>query len=155
MVMSLERKCSAFILLLVFSSACGSVSPTPQQSDLDIAGVWSGSSTASCAGGFTSVGRCNAIAKITFLLRQDGNQIKGSYGCTYGNMNCRDMNATGKIPAGRISGSQLQGMRVELPDGTSCLFDGVFAPGNGRGGYQCFAGGAVIEQGSWQVARAF
>src|ERR1700730_4587484 len=54
------------------------------------------------------------------------------------------------IPFQTASGSDSTLIRVQLSDGTSCLFKGIFEKAEVKGVYSCYGGAAVIEQGSWR-----
>ena len=78
--------------------------------------------------------------------------MTGSYKCAYGNMNCRNMNNTGRISNGKM-GNTLLTMRVMMPDGSSCRFSGQVGGDSIQGGYSCLHGGAKGEQGIWEARR--
>jgi hypothetical protein len=80
--------------------------------------------------------------------------LRGYYRCAYGNLNCYNMNETGKIVDATLSGAQLTA-RVQMPDGTSCVYTGRTAGNGVNGGYTCYAGGSLIESGSWQGHRSY
>lgn len=116
-------------------------------------GVWEGTSLATCPG--SPANRCNAQQKITLtLVEGEGSRLGGFYKCAYGNTNCYNMNETGKIMDARFTGALLR-LRVLMPDGTSCMFNGRITHNNMSGGYSCYAGGSLLERGSWSVKRAY
>ena len=119
----------------------------------EIAGTWAGSSVASCIPFLTRKGRCNAQQFITLDLFEGPTGGAGKYSCAYGNMMCLNANNSGKVVAITKS-DDLTNIRVELPDGTSCLFSGVFQGNEVSGSYQCYGGGGIIEKGRWSAARA-
>ena len=41
-----------------------------------------------------------------------------------------------------------------MPDGTSCIFNGNVANNTITGGYSCYSGGLLLEQGEWLAHRA-
>jgi hypothetical protein len=101
----------------------------------DAVGVWEGVTVAVCPGSPAS--RCSAQQKVTITLVKGANsQLGGSYKCAYGNMNCLNMNQTGKVADVDLTG-QLLRLRALMPDGMSCLFSGRIADGNINGGYSC------------------
>jgi hypothetical protein len=80
------------------------VTARPQESKIEsagVTGVWQGKSTARCAPTSERT-RCGAVNDITFTLVQRGSEVTGSYKCAYGNMNCRNMNNTGRISNGKM-----------------------------------------------------
>jgi hypothetical protein len=114
-------------------------------------GVWSGTTVANCA--MSARNRCNAEQKVTITLIQD-TKLTGYYRCAYGTLNCLNMNETGKVVDAKLNESRVT-IRVAMPDATSCLYSGLIANDAVRGGYSCYAGGATIEQGSWQAQRSY
>jgi hypothetical protein len=122
----------------------------------NVAGYWSGMTRVTPPCGFSS-GRCNAVNKITFSLRQKGKRLKGKYTCAYGTLNCRngDADNTGKVVSGRVSGNQLR-LSVVLPaDVSNCYYNGMLtSPTTIHGGYSCYQGGALLEEGVWDVTQA-
>ena len=98
--------------------------------------------------------RCNAVVKITLRMFQQGSSLTGHYTCATGNMVCRDTNTTGTIADGKVRDGGV-GLRVMLPDGSSCLFNGRPAQNKLTGSYFCMQGGGYIEQGRFQVERSY
>jgi hypothetical protein len=122
-------------------------------------GLWEGTSTATCLPLQPDVSRCNAAQKITLQIFQEGSKLTGRYTCAYGNIVCRDSNNTGKIADGKVRDGGLS-MRVLMPDGSSCLFNGrpsqSVAPSKKvTGSYFCMQGGGYIEQGRFQIERSY
>lgn len=117
-----------------------------------VTGLWQGTTRAYC-GTETTPSRCNAVQKITLDLRQTAaRNFTGTYSCAYGNMICRNDNQHGKL----ISGDYMPGrttFRIQLSDGSTCMFNGNFANSKGSGVYECTYGGSFVEQGMWQVSR--
>jgi hypothetical protein len=72
----------------------------------------------------------------------------------YGNMDCYHANDTGRVAGVSISGSRLN-VRVIKPDGMSCMFSGRNLEQTINGGYICYEGGVLIEQGSWRAPRSY
>ena len=62
------------------------------------------------------------------------------------------MNDIGRIASGHISGQTVY-LRVMLPDGSSCIYNGTFADTKGGGTYVCQNGAAILEGGRWWVDR--
>ena len=101
--------------------------------------------------------RCNAVVKITLQIFQQGSALTGQYTCAMGTMVCRDSNNTGTIANGTVRERNV-GMRIMMPDGSSCLFNGRPAsdhPNRLSGSYFCMQGGGYIEQGRFQVERSY
>ena len=123
------------------------------KSNSDIVGVYQGTTRAYCI--HTVPSRCNAVQDVTITLTEDGNsKIGGSYRCAYGNMVCYNLNQTGKVMEAAVNGSRLT-IRVLMPDGTSCIFSGPNNDGNINGGYSCYTGGSLLEQGMWRAKKAY
>lgn len=121
-----------------------------------VAGYWSGTTRVTpCV--FSSSGRCNAVNNITLSLEQQSDRINGKYTCAYGNLNCRNGGAddTGRIVSGRISGNEIR-LSVIIPaDVSNCYYNGrLTSPTTIRGGYSCYQGGGLLEEGIWDVTRA-
>ena len=154
----LERLRNLILTLVLISiQACTSVNDQAQTPRVtaDIGGQWSGISVASCIPFQTPSGRCNAQQKVTFSFVQNESGWSGSYSCAYGNMVCRNGNDLGQVASVTSSGSDFTLIRVQLSDGTSCLFKGIFQKTKVNGVYSCYGGAAVIEQGSWRASRDF
>jgi hypothetical protein len=116
-------------------------------------GVWKGTTTA-YRGELRFQGRCNAQQKVTVTFVEQGDKITGDYECAYGNHDCHPGAETGRIVVGSLSGSQLR-VRVAMsdPDQLTCIYNGKIANYDIGGGYECLAGGALMEQGTWQMNR--
>ena len=159
----LVRRWSASLLSVALAlicrqfQACTPLQSSPQSAlfPAGIEGLWSGTSVASCERFMTEFGRCNAQQKITFNIVRNDSKYVGTYSCAYGSMVCRNGNDLGKIVGVTLTGSDLTRLRVELPDGSSCLFSGIFQKEEVGGTYQCYGGAAIIEQGSWRASRQF
>lgn len=120
----------------------------------DLVGVWRGTTRAGCALN-SPPSRCNALQKVSItVLKGEGDKVTGSYSCAYGNQDCYDMNETGKLVSASMSGSQVM-FRVQMPDGTSCIYTGHVNNDDVNGGYDCLSGGAPIERGSWLAHRIY
>jgi hypothetical protein len=117
-----------------------------------VAGVWEGVSRADCS--TSESNRCNAQQKITLTMIEGDKGLTGFYQCGYETMNCYNMNETGKIVRATLNGGQMTA-RVQMPDGTSCIYTGRTAGNGVIGGYSCYGGGALIESGSWQGKRSY
>jgi hypothetical protein len=130
--------------------------PTPPSAGKTgrMVGVWEGQTWAGCAMATTASGRCNAQQKVTLTLIEGASGMTGFYRCAYGNSNCYDMNETGKIVDATLDGKRLTA-RVAMPDATSCLYTGLIAGNAINGGYSCYSGGALIENGTWRGQRSY
>jgi hypothetical protein len=102
----------------------------------------------------TAATRCGARQKVTLTLLEGASGITGYYRCAYLNSNCYDMNETGKIVDVNLDRSRMT-VRVMMPDVTSCLYTGLITGNNLNGGYSCYGGGALIENGSWRAQRSY
>ena len=145
-----------FTLMLVIAG-CTTSTPVMEPPAFNLTGVWQGETRViPCGFPFSAAERCNAVNRITFAIRQDGAELHGDYTCGIGNAVCRDANRTtnGTIVHGSVSGNTLA-MRVFLPgDLSSCMYNGqVLSATEARGGYRCYQGGGLVEQGLWNVSR--
>ena len=119
-----------------------------------VVGVWDGTTLASCSASLPQ-DRCNAQQKVSItVLEGDDGKLGGFYKCSYGTQDCYHLNETGKVVDATITGSLVR-MRVMLPDGTSCAFNGRPAENLVNGGYTCTSGGAVLERGVWRARRNY
>ena len=79
------------------------------------------------------------------------------YTCAYGNKICRDggMDTKGKIVSGKVASNQVR-ISVLIPnDLSNCYYNGmIMSPDSIRGGYSCYQGGGLLEEGNWDVHRA-
>ncbi len=117
-----------------------------------VVGVWDGLTSANCS--TSPSDRCNAQQKITLTMIDTDHGLRGYYRCAYGTLNCYNMNETGKIVTATLSGAQFTA-RVQMPDGTSCVYTGRTVGNGVNGGYSCYGGGALIESGTWQGRRSY
>jgi hypothetical protein len=119
-----------------------------------VAGLWEGTSTASCLPLQPDAHRCNAVVKITLRIFQKGRDLSGDYTCGMGTTDCRNTDTTGVIADGALHGEGI-GLRIMLPDGSSCLFNGRPSQNSMTGSYFCMQGGGYVEQGRFQVQRSY
>jgi hypothetical protein len=129
----------------------------PQVSDAEsgFAGVWQGTTLANCAASSTLPSRCNAEQLVTItLLQGPDSKFTGRYTCAYGTMDCYHANETGKVIDVSIAGARMN-IRIIMPDATSCIFTGRSVNQTINGGYTCYQGGSLIEQGSWRARRSY
>jgi hypothetical protein len=128
-------------------------SGTPQQSDF--AGVWQGTTVAECGANSPLPSRCNALQNVTITLIEGPNsKLGGRYSCAYGNMDCYDANETGKVIDVSLNGARIN-IRVIMPDATSCIFTGMNVNQTINGGYTCYQGGSLLEEGAWRARRSY
>jgi hypothetical protein len=121
---------------------------------IDVTGVWRGKSSAECGMLIPDETRCGAVNEITLTLLQQSAKVSGFYKCSYGNMDCRNGNETGKVALGTM-GTELLQMRVMMPDGSDCIFNGRPKGDAIEGGYLCLQGGGLIERGIWRAGRNY
>ena len=120
-----------------------------------VIGVWDGTTLARCDALLPFQSRCNAQQKVTItLLEGKDGKLGGYYKCAYGNQNCYNLNETGKVVDATLNGARVS-MRVMMRDGTSCRYSGLDKGGDINGGYACYSGGSLLEQGSWRARRSY
>jgi hypothetical protein len=147
------------LAMLLPIAACATSQPIEKPA-ANLSGIWRGDIRVIPCPGFMSAdepGRCDAVNRITFNLRQTESSLEGTYKCGIGTLVCRDENTTtyGTVTGGTVSGRNVS-MQVLLPgDLSSCLYNGFeTSPGAMRGSYRCYQGGGLVEYGQWQVSRA-
>jgi hypothetical protein len=119
-----------------------------------VVGVWDGTTLASCSASLPQ-DRCNAQQKVSITVLQGENgKLGGFYKCSFGTQDCYHLNETGKVVDATITGT-LVTMRVMMPDGTTCAFNGRPAENVVNGGYTCTSGGAILERGVWRARRSY
>jgi hypothetical protein len=69
-------------------------------------------------------------------------------------MDCYHANETGKVIGVSLTGARIN-IRIIMPDATSCIFTGRNVNQTIDGGYTCYQGGSLIEQGSWRARRSY
>ena len=121
---------------------------------IEVTGVWRGESSAECGMLLPDDTRCGAVNDITLTLLQQGAKVSGFYKCSYGNMDCRNDNETGKVALGTM-GTDLLQMRVMMPDGSDCIFNGRPRSDAIEGSYLCLQGGGLVERGIWRARRSY
>jgi hypothetical protein len=158
----LEASWLAFVLCAGILQACATApaqAPAPfastEGSPPDtVAGVWEGTSVTGCSALQPDPTRCNAVSEIELTMLDHHSEITGFYRCATGTMVCRNLNETGVITNGGMHGKLLS-LRVMMPDGSSCLFDGIPSKGRMAGNYLCLQGGGFVEQGRWQAQKSY
>ena len=88
---------------------------------------------------------------IKLVLRQVGDKITGTYRCSAGNAQCRNLNETGSIN-GTAKGNRVNLNIMVLPDASNCRYTGTLDY-NGNGQYTCYLQGQIVEQGTWVASR--
>jgi hypothetical protein len=120
-------------------------------------GVWKGRLRVTpCPPTMREQSRCGAVNNITFTIIEDGSEVSGHYTCAIGTVICRNGNdaKTGKIISGRVSGKNIRFSVMVPSDVSNCDYTGYSPkPGNMRGGYTCYQGGGLVEQGMFEVTR--
>jgi hypothetical protein len=119
-------------------------------------GLWTGTIRVIPCMNLKDRSRCNATNSVTFTFLQDGSNVTGHYTCAMGSQVCRNGNAdnNGKIVSGRVSGQSIYFTVIVPADVSSCRYSGnSLSPGQLRGGYNCYEGGGLVEQGSFEVTR--
>jgi hypothetical protein len=138
------------------SAASSSSAPTGGAAQ-GFTGLWEGTSTSTCMPMQPDISRCNAVQEITLQIFQNGSKLTGHYTCAFGNTVCRDTNTTGKIADGTTRPGGIA-LRVMLPDGSSCLYNGRLTQRSANaidGSYFCMQGGGYLERGKFQVERSY
>lgn len=151
-----------FTLVGVLSSlilAAVHAAPTAAQTSAQagFTGTWSGTLRVTpCGMMLRERSRCGAVNKITFTIVEDGSDVSGHYTCAIGTAICRNGNdaKNGKITSGRVSGKNIRFSVLVPSDVSNCNYTGYSPePGVMRGGYSCYQGGGLIEQGMFEVTR--
>jgi hypothetical protein len=128
--------------------------PAPSSPGEQLVGVWSGTTRAGCNVDSIS-SRCNALQKVDITLQKDANgALTGFYKCAYGNQDCYNLNERGKVVNASLTAKELI-VRVQMPDGSNCIFNGRITGDDLHGGYSCANGGAPFERGVWQAHRIY
>jgi hypothetical protein len=120
-----------------------------------VTGRWDGSSIAGCQPLQPDAWRCNAVEKITLRIFEKDLSLSGDYTCITGTMVCRENNNHGVIVHGELRDNNLVVLRVMLPDGSSCLFNGHRSEETLAGNYFCMQGGGFIEQGRFTLEKTW
>jgi hypothetical protein len=90
-------------------------------------------------------------------LAQQNRQITGNYTCATGTMVCRNGGAdnTGNVQWCRISGKLIRLSLIIPADTSNCYYNGMLTSANAmHGTHMCFNGGAMVEEGTWDVKLA-
>jgi len=137
------------------AAAPGAQTASAADTESGFAGVWQGATLASCGALAHQPGRCNAEQVVTItLVPGPGTKLTGRYTCAYGSVDCFHANTTGRVMDVSIVGARMN-VRVIMPDATSCIYTGINVNQTINGGYTCYQGGGLIEQGSWRAHRSY
>ena len=150
-----KRPTILFGLFLIQAAILATKVPASAQAT-SLNGLWSGTTLVTPCD-FALSGRCNAQNNITLKLAQQNNQITGSYTCTTGTMVCRNGGADnmGTVQWGRISGKFIRLSLIIPADTSNCYYNGMLTSANAmHGTHMCFNGGAMVEEGTWNVKLA-
>ena len=123
-------------------------------SPANVSGVWEGTGLTDCTAFQEEPHRCNAVVNVTLTMLQEQDRVTGFYRCATGTVMCRQFLETGVIKAGSMTGRLLR-FRVMLDDGESCIFQATPQPDRIVGAYLCLNGAAIMEQGRWDLQRAY
>jgi hypothetical protein len=145
---------------LILAAIIGAVTtagaqPAPAQ-PAGFTGLWKGTLRVMPSPVLRERSRIGAVNNITFTIIQDDSKVSGHYTCSIGTQICRNGNAdhAGKIVSGQASGNNIRFSVVVSADVSSCQYTGFSpSPGQMRGGYSCYQGGGLIEQGNFEVTR--
>lgn len=146
-------KATAGLLAMAVVQACASlVHQSPPPTQLDITGHWDGISVAYCSTRLWST--CDGVDDISFTLFQNGLSATGAYYRVPENRASPHFIRNGAIHFARMHGNQVS-LRVSLPNGSSCIFLGLFKSDTARGGYFCYQGGGLVGEGVWRARRTY
>jgi hypothetical protein len=123
-------------------------------SEIDVQGVWNGTTVNDCSPVQFEPSRCGAIERISFTMLPLNEKSWGFYSCAPGTTPCYDQVERGEISYLNLNGEMLW-FRVMRDDHSSCLFDTVPSAARMSGKFWCFQGTAIIERGSWRVDRVY
>jgi hypothetical protein len=164
--------CVGLVAILALASGCATLNEpkvrvaappggysasSPDQADSatsrNVSGVWEGTGLTDCTA-LQFANRCNAVVNVTLTMLQEQERVTGFYRCATGTVMCRQFLETGVIKAGSMTGRLLR-FRVMLEDGESCIFQATPQPDRIAGAYVCLNGAAIMEQGRWDLQRAY
>jgi hypothetical protein len=122
--------------------------------EIDLQGVWDGTSENDCSPIQAEPSRCRAVERIGFTMLPPNERSWGFYRCTPGTTPCYNMVDRGEIKYMKLTGRMLW-FRVMRDDHSSCLFNTIPTSTRMRGKFYCFQGSELIERGFWQVERIY
>jgi hypothetical protein len=138
------------ILAAIAKSACAQPAPA------GFTGLWKGTLRVMPSMNVREQNRIGAVNNISFTIIENDGKISGHYTCSIGTQICRNGNADngGQIVSGNASGKNIHFTVILPADVSNCYYNGYStAPGQMRGGYNCYQGGSLIEQGNFEVTR--
>ena len=143
---------------LILAAGPGATGPADAQTDnppAGFTGIWTGTLRVTpCMATLRDRSRCGAVNNITFTIIQDDSQVSGHYTCAIGTAICRNGNdaKTGKITSGRVERQATSASRCWFRPTSPIATTPATAPKSGtmRGGYSCYQGGGLIEQGMFR-----
>src|SRR5713226_3655927 len=116
------------------------VAESPDEPVADFGGLFAGN----------AISNGGRRVKLVLDIQRSGRELTGNYSCAAGNANCRNQMTQGWVK-GNVDESIF---RVSLQDGSWCLFNlGMFYLSEGEGGYTCYLGGSIVEQGAFELKR--
>ena len=151
-----------FLLLIIsvlLSLVTGVFTPARAQAPAPPAGftgVWKGTIRVMPSPALRDRNRTGAVNNITVTILDQDSQISGHYTCSIGTQICRNGNAdnSGKVVGGKVNGNNIRFNVIIPADLSNCMFNGFTqSPGQMRGGYTCYQGGGLVEQGNFEVSR--
>jgi hypothetical protein len=106
---------------------------------VDFTGLWKGTSTSDVNA---------AKVQITFDIKRDGDELKGTYRCAPLNAICRD-----NLDRGRLSGTiRARGFTVAMENTGWCTFMlDKLDPPIGDGEYTCYMNGMLADEGTFDI----
>ena len=131
-------------------STTGTTAPSGTAAQ-DLSGLWVGTTS---TGGL--LGMPGLIRSIKIDLQQSGEKLTGTYSCYSGkasNSFCRNADEKGSVQ-GTARGDHVTLNIMLLPDASNCIYMGTLGY-NGNGSYTCYLQGSIVEQGNWQLTRAY
>ena len=137
-----------------YSASSPGQSDSPTSRNTNVSGVWEGTGLTDCTAFQAEPHRCNAVVSVTLTMLQEQERVTGFYRCATGTVMCRQFLETGVIKAGSMRGRLLR-FRVMLEDGESCIFQATPQLDRITGAYICLNGTAIMEQGRWDLDRAY
>jgi hypothetical protein len=105
---------------------------------VDFTGLWEGTSTSDMNA---------AKVRISFDIKREGNQLKGTYRCAPLNGVCRD-----NVDRGWLSGTiRARGLTVSMDTGWCTFMLDELHPPVGDGEYVCYTNGMLADEGSFEI----
>jgi hypothetical protein len=139
-------------------SGCAGLRSDPARDgaeQINLLGVWNGTSVNDCSPIQVDPSRCGAIERLSFTMLRHNGRSWGFYGCAPGTAPCyNNMVSRGDIKYLELTGRTLW-FRVMRDDHSSCLFTTMPTANQMRGKFWCFQGDALIERGFWHADRAY